>query len=962
MVQSKHEGLSLYGRRHSPALRPGGVRAPLLRAAFCLAASLALQAGGPAQARAHQRLLQGVGGQAGQAARRSAPHGEGGSRTSLGPDGRPVLQAVPRPSEISIDGRLDDEAWAAASPISGFIQREPVEGRPAEQDTEVRVLFDNEAIYVGLRMWDSEPERIARQLYRRDGRGQADYIEVAFDPNLDRRTGYLFGVSAANVQNDEYLYDDNREDRAWDAVWASGVVIDDKGWTAELRIPLSQIRYEAADTPQTWGFNVHRFRVASNERTFLALISQLQKGTVSQFGRIEGIQISRAARRLEALPYAVAALHQGPAEAGNPFFDGTASTRRVGMDLSYGLGAAFTLDATINPDFGQVEADPAVINLSAFETFFQERRPFFVEDARVFDFSLSGHRNQLFYSRRIGRSPRGRAPSGSVFSETPENATILGAAKLAGRTSSGLSVGALAATTAAEEGRALMEDGSITSFLVEPRAEFGVVSLQQDLNEGASQVAGIVTAMRRDLPADGAFDYLPSSAYSAGLRFEHQWNDREWALWGFFAGSHVRGSEDAMLRLQRASNHYFQRPDATRLGIDSTATSMTGAEWRLQFERRRGEHWTGAVWAAQVTEGFEINDLGFSQTAERLDGGARIGYREIVPGRVLRSYDVNLFTFHNWSHEALDHPFDLSSWRRARTRGSFSLRSGATLLNYWRFNLNASYSPEAMSRSQTRGGPMMVDPAQISFSASASTDRRKQVSGSLNVNVSDDRRGSGGSTRLGGSVTIRPSDRLELRLEPNMGWERDGAQYVTATSVLPYEATYGTRYLFSDLERRTFSMETRLDWTFTPHLSLQLFAQPLLSSGDYVSYKQLALPGSYVFRGFTPGNADPLEDGSVRCLRGTICSADGDQFVDFDGDGVADYSFADRDFNIRSLVGNVVLRWEYRPGSTVFVVWQRRQRDRVGVGDFDFGRDVDALFGAPADDRFIIKVNYWLGL
>lgn len=873
---------------------------------------------------------------------------------------RPTLTATPRDAEIVLDGRLDDDGWQAAEVLSGFVQGRPVEGARADQDTEVRVVFDENAVYVGLRMWDESPGTIARQLFRRDDRGTADLIEVAFDPNLDRRTGYLFSVTAANVQSDEYLYDDNREDRAWDAVWESEVHVDDRGWTAEMRIPLSQIRYEASEGPQTWGFNVRRQRVASNESSFLSLVSQLRQGVVSQFGELNGVVVHRPPRRLEALPYVVGSFHAADAEPGDPFFDGTATNQRIGVDVSYGLGAAFTLDATFNPDFGQVEADPAVINLSAFETFFQEQRPFFVEDARIFDFGLSGGRNSLFYSRRIGRSPHGGAPDGAVFDDVPDNATILGAAKLAGRTSSGLSVGALAAVTGAETGRALLDDGRRVEFPVEPRAEFGVMSLQQDFNGGASNVGGIFTAMRRGLPENGIFDFLPSSAFNAGARFEHQWGDREWALTGFLAGSHVRGSQEAMLRLQTASNHYFQRPDASRQAVDSTATSMTGAEWRLQFERRSGEHWTGAVWAAQVTSGFEINEAGFSQSRERIDGGVRVGYREIQPGDVFRNYSVNFTTYHNWSHDVFDDVFSLDSWHGARTSGSYNVRGEVEFLNYWQINGSVSHSPRQMSRTATRGGPIMVEPASSRLDMRFNSDRRKRVNFGAGINVSDDHVGTGGSMGVGGSINVRPSQTVELRFEPRMSWDRSGAQYVTATDALPFSPTFGTRYFFSDLERRSFSMETRVDWTFTPKLSLQLFAQPLISSGDYVTYKQLADSRSFDFLDFESGTAG-TGDGGVVCRGGSICELDGVQYVDFDGDGVPDHSFDDRDFNVRSLVGNAVLRWEYRPGSAIFFVWQRQQRGSVGFGDFDLGRDLGALFDAPSDNRFILKMNYWVG-
>lgn len=864
--------------------------------------------------------------------------------------------------EIRLDGRLDEEAWLNAEVASGFVQQSPVEGNPAIEDTRVRVLFGPNAIYVGARMLDSDAASIAAQLVRRDGEGQYDFFEVAFDPNMDRRTGYLFRVSAANVQSDGYLFNDREQDRAWNAVWESEVTLDDGGWTAEIRIPLSQIRYEAADSLQTWGVNFGRRQLRHNERTFFALLSRLQRGTVSQFGTLRGVEARKKARRMEVLPYVLSNSRVAPAEDGDPFFDGSEVTARMGLELSYGLTANFTLDATINPDFGQVEADPAVINLTAFETFFQERRPFFVSDARVFDFKLSGHQNQLFYSRRVGRPPQGGSPSGADFIDMPTAATILGAAKISGRTSSGLSIGILGAVTQAENGVAYFKGESRQErFLVEPQAYYGVVRVTQDFGGGASQIGGIVTALQRDLPGDGSFDFLTSNSLNVGVDFEFQWGDREWALNGFFAGSQVRGDSTAMTRLQRSSNHYFQRPGATRLQLDPTATSMTGRNWRLEFARRRGRHWTGSVWAAEVSNGFEINDLGFSRDQERLDAGARVTYQEIEPGSLFRSYNLTFFTFQNWMHEALDDVWSLGSWSRAHVSGSFAFRNRFEFLNYWTLNLNASYRPDLVSRTATRGGPLTSAPGNASAEIRLNTDRRARFSMGANVNVQRGRNNVGNQLRTGLDITVRPSPRLLLSIKPTFATQTDGGQYVTATDVLPFDPTFGRRYIFADLDRKALSMETRLDVSLTPDLTLQLFAQPLISSVDYVSYKQLLAPRTFDFETFEAGTFSTVGE-DVLCQGGKICQDGDTQNVDFDGDGVADASFSDRDFIQRSLVGNAVLRWQYRPGSTIFLVWQRRQLGRADIGDFDLGRDIGALFDAPSDDRFILKVNYWLGL
>ncbi|MBT8335573.1 MAG: carbohydrate binding family 9 domain-containing protein [Gemmatimonadetes bacterium] len=893
----------------------------------------------------------------------------GGGGAGGGSLARPVLTAGVLTDGIRIDGRLDDEAWGAVRPAMGFIQGEPVEGIPAEHDTEIRIAFFGEALYVAARMFDDDPESIADQLVRRDQQGQYDFVRVQLDPNLDRRTGYAFQVSAANVQRDEYLYDDERMDDAWDAVWESAVARDDQGWTVEMRIPLSQIRYESDQDAQTWGINVSRRRLASNELSYFSLKSRVVEGLVSQFGTLEGVQVPSSVRRIEARPYMLSSLHRGPTEAGNPFFDGSDAAGRMGLDLRFGLGSAFTLDATLNPDFGQVESDPAVINLSAFEVFQEERRPFFVEDAQVLNFTLSGRRNSLFYSRRIGRAPQGGSPSGASFVDRPDNATILGAAKMTGRTASGLSVGALAAMTDRESGRALLSDGEqggIEPYVVEPRTEYGVVRAVQDLRDGMTQLGAIVTLANRNLPNDGGFDFLPSSSLSTGIDFEHQWSNRTWKLGGFLAGSHIRGDSTAMIRVQRASNHLYHRPDATRLSVDSAATSLSGLEWRLQLDKQNGRHWTGGIWLGQVTSGFEVNDMGFSQNSEKLDAGMRVSYREIEPGSIFRNYNISFFTFHNWSHEALDEAGSWDSWRRAQTAGSFNIHSRGELLNWWGVNADLSVNPNNYSRNATRGGPVMQDPGSARASLRFNSDRRKALSFGFGGDYRTGFRDSGGNWGVGAEVQYRPSPRVELSMQPRWSKATDAAQYVTSTGTLTYDPTYGRRYLFAELERTTFSMETRMNVSVSPTLTFQLFAQPLLSSGDYVRYRQLATPFSFDFVEFGSGTASE-QDGAVLCSGGTACSTtdtDGDvtQHLDFDADGRADYAFGDRDFNQRSLIGNAVLRWEYRPGSTLFLVWQRQQRGRIGDGSFDFGRDLGALFDAPADNVFMIKINYWLGL
>ncbi len=886
----------------------------------------------------------------------------------LGPDSIFLGSADPRSrarvvagrveeGSIEIDGKLGDAGWDESGIATGFLQREPFEGDPAVHDTEVRILFSDEAMYVAARMWDDDPQGIARQLVRRDSRGNFDWFAVQVDPNLDRRSGYGFEVSAAGQQRDVYFFNDESEDGAWDAVWASKVSIDDQGWIAELRIPLSQIRYESG--AETWGVNFVRRRVSNDETSYFALRSQLVRGRVSQFGEMEGVEIPSSVRRVEARPYALSSLQTGPSEPGDPFFGGRATGMDVGGNVRFGLGSAFTLDATINPDFGQVDADPAVINLGAFEVFQSERRPFFVEDSNLLTFSTSGYRDGLFYSRRIGRSPQGSAPFSADFVDEPLNATILGSAKVTGRTESGLSVGGLVAMTQQESAVAYWEAEDLTAeSIVEPRTLYGVVRLEQDLRGGDTQIGGIVTGVDRSNPGSGELDFLPTDAYTGGIDFEHRWGDRTWVLSGKLAGSLVTGGPTSMIRLQRAANHRFQRPDALRESMDSTATSLTGAMWRVSFGKERGDHWTWSAWTGGVTPGFEVNDIGFSGATEQFDVGGRLRYGQITPQGPFRNYSVSLWSYHDFSQEVLEPEVGFGDALKASTvmldiRGEF--------LNFWGFETGGSYNPRHADYSGTRGGPVMLDPGQVSVKAKLNSDRRNPVVVDFSVDASRGTDDSGSSLKLSSGIEFRPSPTVEVKVSPTWSRSSEAAQYVASTSTLGYEPTFGRRYLFAELDRESVSMETRVDVSISPALTFQLYAQPLLSSGDYVTYRQLEGTRTFDFIDFRPGAAAQAGD-DVLCQGGDICLVDGRQYIDFDGDGVTDYGFTDRDFNIRSLIGNAVLRWEYRPGSTVFLVWQRQQRGRINTGDFDFGRDFDALWGLDAENMFMIKFDYWLPL
>lgn len=878
--------------------------------------------------------------------------------------GRPRLEATVRQSPIEIDGRPSEKAWAQAPVASDFVQGTPTEGATPAQPTRVRVLHDDETLYVGAHLVEPDPSEIRSQLVRRDQRGQYDYFTFMIDPNLDRQTGYLFRVGAAGNERDAFLFDDTDRDVDFDAVWASDVHRDSTGWSVEMRIPLSQIQYERADTAQTWGVNFKRRRLASDSESYFALISRTVQGRVSQFGYLDGIDLQGSGRYLELEPFVAPKFLQAPSDPRNPFFDGTEmDVSSVGLDLSYGLSPSFTLDATFNPSFGQTEVDPTVVNLSAFETFFSEKRPFFVQEARVFDFSLLGG-NELFFTRRIGRQDlQGEAPDGADFVDVPDRNTILGASKVTGRTDGGLSVGVLTSVTQEETGEAYFEDRDETEeFVAQPRAETGVVRLSQDLRGGDSRVGVIGTGMNRELPGDGSLTELTDEAFSMGADFQHNWggsNDRKWGVSGRWAGTLVRGSEEAITEVQTNSQHFFQRPDADYLSVDSSATSMFGHQWQLEFGRQSADHWTWDVFVAEVTPTFAANDLGFNTFDERLDVGGSVQYQDVTPGDWFREWSINFFTVQSFRHSITDDILDGGAWSRAHKEGGVSIDANFEFHNNWELELGTNLDPPTLSNTETRGGPLMKDPASYAVSVEVGTDPRKTLSAEPEVRFSTRGQGAGSEIETEMDVTYRPSPQWEIALEPSFSAETDEVQFVTSTGAVGFAPTFGERHLFATLTQKEFSLNTRVEAAFTPDLSLQVFAQPLISANDFDQYKQLRRPESFDFMRFRNGQAVSGTDGGVVCRDGRTCTQDGERFVDFQGDGSTDLSFRDQDFNLRSLVGQLVLRWEYVSGSTLFFVWREDRAERARRGDLDVGSDIGDIFTTGSQDQFIIKLQHF---
>src|SRR5438552_1809463 len=740
----------------------------------------------------------------------------------------PTITAVRVDRAPVVDGRLDDSVWNLAPAATDFRPTDPDEGAPVSEATAVRVLSDGTAVYLGARLFDSTPARIVRRLARRDASTHSDEFRVFLDSYHDRRTAFEFIVNAAGVKEDVLIGDDGDfDDASWDPVWEAATSVDSLGWTAEIRIPLSQLRFSKAQD-QVWGAHFVRWIERKQEQALFPFIGKKENGLVSRFADLEGIRHVGSPQRLELLPYAVGrGTYLTPRDPGNPFERPASYDPGAGADLKYGMSSSLTLDATLNPDFGQVEVDETFVNLTAFEQFLEEHRPFFVEGTEIFNFGSNGGgatnfsgRPLYFYSRRIGREPQGKRASSGDFEDMPTSTTILGAAKLSGRPAGGWSVGVLDALTARE--RATVFDATARTYArdeVEPPANYFAGRVRRDLDAGNTSFGLLATALDR-WPDSPALDVLPTRAYAGGLDFFRRWGSKTYSLAGSVGGSYIGGDPAAIRQAQRSSNRYYQRPDASTLRYDPTRYA-----------------------SADVTT----------------DSRAALG----------------AYAFASFQHDA----------------------AGGWYLN-------------AIPQ-----------------------------------------------------LTLRPSAALSFKVTGGYAAGRTMAQIVTKQADDMATATLGTRYVFAELLQHQFYVTLRANATFSPTLSLQLYAQPFTFSGDYRNFKELEAPKTFAFNRYGRDNGSTIGDTLLVSGTDTVPG----YVVDPDGPSASAakrFTFQDPDFLTRSVKVNAVLRWEYRPGSTLFVVWtQSRSGYWPYDASFDLNRDFQReLFLDRPTNVLLVKFNYWLSL
>ena len=815
--------------------------------------------------------------------------------------------AVRAPRAPTIDGKDDDAVWRLAPPITPFLEWQPTEGKPSRFRTEAKVAYDAANLYVFIRSYDPRPDSIIRRLDRRDSYPPSDRVGFMVDAYHDRRSGYEFWVNADGVKSDVQIFDDH-EDNAWDGVWDVATRVDSLGWTAEFRVPLSQLRYPVRQT-YTFGLLLMRDIYRYNERTAWPQISQAKAGLVTQFGEVTGIEGLETPRRLEAAPYVVAKNASTVTSGGFA----RASYGTVGADLKYRVASNLSVDATVNPDFGQVEADPAVLNLTAYESFFDERRPFFVAGRGVFRFDVNCNNvncnsEGLYYSRRIGRTPELAGVYGANGPSQPT--TILGAAKLTGRLPGGLAVGVMDAVT--ERATGATDSGPAT---VEPATNFAVVRLKQDLRNGASGVGAMFTAVDRSLDAFSS-PYLARGAYAGAVDFRHRFPKDMYEISGSVDASRVEGSPAAIAGIQRDAVHFYQRPDAG-LPLDTTRTFLGGDAEELRFDKVAGAHLNFETAYSRRSAGFEVNDLGYLQRADQQSWSTWVGLYDHHLRKLYQQFQWNFNWWQNWTTAGLPQEAAFNTNVHMTLRSNWQLNAGGTV-----GQLGGTYDDRS-----ARGGPAFRTSPYVAPWVYVTGDDRRTLVPMLSINYASGDAGHSHSLDFGPEVDFKVASRFNGSLASHFSRSHNDIQWYGN-----FTDTAGTHYTFAHLAQNTVTITLRLNYTFTANTSLQVYASPFVTKGTYSNVRELSA---------TPRAAS--YDARYRAY--------GDTAVTANPGG----------FNYKQFSSNVVFRWEYRPGSTLFLVWNEGRQGYAGAeGTNTYLGDVRDLFRVHPMNTFLVKVSYWL--
>ena len=826
-----------------------------------------------------------------------------------------------------IDGVINDKSWSLVPWATDFIENDPDENTAPTYQTRFKIIYDSKFIYFAVQAFDPSPSEIESRLSRRDG-FQGDRVNFMIDSYHDKRTAFIFTVTAAGVKGDEIVTNngDNIDD-SWNPVWYTKAVINDEGWSAELKIPLSQLRFGSSKN-QIWGLNVVRNIFRKNERSVWNRIPAGSPGFVSEAGELHGLKNLKPQKQLEIQPFTVLQFDSYPKQIGNPFKDGSDFKINGGIDAKIGITNDLTVDLTINPDFGQVEADPGNFALDGFQVFLREQRPFFVENKNIFDYEFANGQDNLFYSRRIGRAPHGYPSlSANEYTNVPNNTTILGAAKFSGKTQSGWSLGILESVTSKEFAE-IDDNGNKREEIVEPLTNYLVLRAQKDFNNNNSYIGGIFTATNRNL--DGKFDYLHKSAYTAGLDFKHNWKNRNYFLEGNLVASKVSGSANAIEKTQRSLTHLFQRVDAGHVNVDPTRTSLSGTGGKIAVGKSGGGNWryTGAV--AWRSPELELNDIGFLRQADEIFQYADVSYQTLKPTKIFRKASVKLEQTSNYDYDGNYNRFQLE------------LKSFMNFKNNWWVDVGFGYKPRIFINTFLRGGPRWRYSDENFMFLFFGSDQSKKVNFTVGLVESKAKRNNFAFKRRFLRVKYQPINALNFTLETGYNLNPNRTQYVS-------EKTYGSvqRYILGEIDQQTWDTSLRVNYSINPNLSVQFYGSPFITRGRYSNFNFVK-----------NATAKNLNDRVTWYNSNQISQNENEYLVDENTDNTTDYKFNNPDFTFAQFRSNLVVRWEYIPGSEMFLVWARGASGSGNINDSLSSTVSNLVFDSKANNTFLFKLTY----
>ena len=830
-----------------------------------------------------------------------------------------------------IDGKLDDECWKHGNWAGNYHQWTPNEGAKPTYPTEHNIQYDDKNLYIAFRAYDPEPDKIHRYAGLRDDI-VGDMVGVNFDSYRDYRTGFEFTVSAWGQKVDLVLFNPINWDFNWNAVWKTKVGIEDSAWVTEIEVPLSQLRYSNKDE-QVWGMHTWRWIDRLQEESNWEIQTKTGPGMLYNYGEFIGIKGLKKSRRLELQPFILGDLKTMKKEPGNPYAKtGRVWGGNVGLDAKIGVSSNFTIDLTVNPDFGQVESDPSVMNLTAFETFYEEKRPFFLEGLTIFDYKFDDQ--NLFYSRRIGHSPsRTIYPDDEHYVKSPDMTTILSAAKFSGTTSKGLSIGLIQSVTSNEFARITDLGGNETTQKIEPLTNYTVARIQKGFNAGNTVIGGMLTSTNRFIKDDN-LEFLSKDALTVGLDLLHHWKDKEFFVNAKMIGSYIKGSQEAITALQESSARYFQRPGADYLNYDITRTSLSGLGGKIEIGKGSKGFWKYSTALSMLTPGLELNDLGYMRSSDEIRQSNQVSYVITKPVSIFKTLSVGFDQSNSWNFNG--------TYLGSSSEVSFH----SMFKNQMSLRTQIEYHSKAYDTRILRGGYDMMMPSRLQLSGYLSSDPSKKIIAYIESDYESRGNNSAATFIIQPGISIRPFSMLKIGVTATYEDNHDELQYVATRNTW----MNGKRYILGTIDQKTFSLVLRADLNLTPELSIQYYGSPFISKGSYSELKRVTNPEAKNY-----GDRFKIFDNPV-------LNNDTYYLTDYDDVLPSIVSVANPDFNFHQYRSNLVAKWEYRLGSFIYLVWSSDRTGSNSSSGASFGDSYRYLRGVFPKNIFLIKLNYWFSL